>query len=90
MNEKFNNNAKVEKLAKKMGKGVRLIVIGPLPATAINFKMVYTSKYLSFILYIGFFAEFNGLWTIAHEGTWSQGFRSTVDWYVTFERIKKV
>ena len=29
MNEKFNKNAKVEKLAKKVGRGVRLIVIGP-------------------------------------------------------------
>ena len=31
MNEKFNKNAKVEKLTKKVGRGVRLIVIGPLP-----------------------------------------------------------
>ena len=30
MNEKFNKNAKVEKLTKKVGRGVRLIVIGPL------------------------------------------------------------
>ena len=30
MNEKFNENAKVEKLTKKVGRGVRLIVIGPL------------------------------------------------------------
>ena len=29
MNEKFNKNAKVEKLIKKVGRGVRLIVIGP-------------------------------------------------------------
>ena len=29
MNEKFNKNAKVEKLTKKLGRGVRLIVIGP-------------------------------------------------------------
>ena len=29
MNEKFNNNANVEKLTKKVGRGVRLIVIGP-------------------------------------------------------------
>ena len=29
MNEKINKNAKVEKLTKKVGKGVRLIVIGP-------------------------------------------------------------
>ena len=29
MNEKFNKNAKVEKLTKKVGRGVRLIVIGP-------------------------------------------------------------
>ena len=28
MNEKFNKNAKVEKLTKKVGRGVRLIVIG--------------------------------------------------------------
>ena len=27
---KFNKNAKVEKLTKKVGRGVRLIVIGPL------------------------------------------------------------
>ena len=31
INKKFNKNAKVEKLTKKLGKGVRLIVIGPLP-----------------------------------------------------------
>ena len=31
MNEKFNKNAKVEKLTKKVGRGVRLIVIGPYP-----------------------------------------------------------
>ena len=30
MNEKINKNAKVEKLTKKVGRGVRLIVIGPL------------------------------------------------------------
>ena len=30
MNEKFNKNAKVEKLTKKVGRGARLIVIGPL------------------------------------------------------------
>ena len=30
MNEKFNKNAKVEKLTKKVGRCVRLIVIGPL------------------------------------------------------------
>ena len=29
MNEKFYKNAKVEKLNKKVGRGVRLIVIGP-------------------------------------------------------------
>ena len=29
MNEKFNKNAKSEKLTKKVGRGVRLIVIGP-------------------------------------------------------------
>ena len=29
MNEKFNKTAKVEKLTKKVGRGVRLIVIGP-------------------------------------------------------------
>ena len=29
MNEKFNKNAKVEKLTKKVGRGVRLIIIGP-------------------------------------------------------------
>ena len=29
MNEKFNKNAKVEKWTKKVGRGVRLIVIGP-------------------------------------------------------------
>ena len=29
MNEKFNKNAKVEKLTKTLGRGVRLIVIGP-------------------------------------------------------------
>ena len=29
MNEKFNKNVKVEKLTKKVGRGVRLIVIGP-------------------------------------------------------------
>ena len=29
MNEKINKNAKVEKLTKKVGRGVRLIVIGP-------------------------------------------------------------
>ena len=30
MNEKFNKNAKDEKLTKKLGRGVHLIVIGPL------------------------------------------------------------
>ena len=30
MNEKFDKNAKVEKLTKNLGRGVRLIVIGPL------------------------------------------------------------
>ena len=30
MNQKFNKNAKVKKLTKKVGRGVRLIVIGPL------------------------------------------------------------
>ena len=30
MNEKFNKTAKVENLTKKVGRGVRLIVIGPL------------------------------------------------------------
>ena len=30
MNEKFNKNAKNEKLTKKVGRGARLIVIGPL------------------------------------------------------------
>ena len=29
MNEQFNKNAKVEKLTKKVGRGVRLIVKGP-------------------------------------------------------------
>ena len=29
MNEKFNKNVKVEKLTEKLGRGVRLIVIGP-------------------------------------------------------------
>ena len=29
INEKFNKNAKVEKLTKKLGRGVRLVVIGP-------------------------------------------------------------
>ena len=29
-NEKFNKNAKVEKLTKKLGRSVRLIVKGPL------------------------------------------------------------
>ena len=29
MDEKFNKNAKVDKLTKKVGRGVRLIVIGP-------------------------------------------------------------
>ena len=38
MNEKFNNNAKVEKLTKKVGSGVRLIVIGPLFGISIQFK----------------------------------------------------
>ena len=39
MIEEFNENAKVEKLTKKVGRGVRLIVIGPL----IRLKMVFTS-----------------------------------------------
>ena len=30
MNEKFNTNAKVKKFTNKAGRGVRLIVIGPL------------------------------------------------------------
>ena len=36
MNEKFNKNAKVEKLTKKLGRGVRQIVIGPLKITALE------------------------------------------------------
>ena len=32
MNEKIYKNAKVEKLTKKVGRGVRLIVIGPFIA----------------------------------------------------------
>ena len=36
MNEKFNKNAKVEKLTKKVGRGVRLIVIGPLKSLWIS------------------------------------------------------
>ena len=32
VNEKFNKNAKVEKLTEKLGRGVRLTVIGPLHA----------------------------------------------------------
>ena len=33
INQKFNKNAKVEKLTKKLGKSVRLIVKGPLRIT---------------------------------------------------------
>ena len=33
MNEKFNKNVKVEKLTKKVGRGLRLIVIGPCQPT---------------------------------------------------------
>ena len=36
MNEKFNKNAKVEKLTKKVGRGVRLIVIGPFVLSLCN------------------------------------------------------
>ena len=36
MNEKLNKNAKVEKLSKKVGRGVRLIVIGPLKKIVIS------------------------------------------------------
>ena len=50
MNEKFNKNAKVEKLTKKVGRGVRLIVIGPLryfvPQVPITGKML--NGYLMF------------------------------------------
>ena len=35
MNEKFNKNAKVEKLTKKVGRGVRLIIIGPFQYGAV-------------------------------------------------------
>ena len=36
MDEKFNKNAKVERLTKKVGRGVRLIVIGPLRETELK------------------------------------------------------
>ena len=38
MNEKFNKNAKVEKLTKKMGRGVRLIVIGSYLNSDLSFR----------------------------------------------------
>ena len=44
MNEKFNKNAKVEKLTKKMGRGVRLIVIGPFymePDTFVGSEWIF-------------------------------------------------
>ena len=48
MNEKFNKNAKVEKLTKKVGRVVRLIVIGPFGvlrapnvSTLINLKICW-------------------------------------------------
>ena len=46
MNEKFKKNAKVEKLTKKVGRGVRLIVIGPLHALHI----LYIHWFASFLL----------------------------------------
>ena len=42
MNENFNKNAKVEKLTKKMGKGVRLIVIGPFKSNS-KHSLIYIS-----------------------------------------------
>ena len=44
MNEKFNKNAKVEKLTKKVGRGVRLIVIGPLMRIFSILKLSYVEK----------------------------------------------
>ena len=44
MNEKFNKNAKVEKLTKKVGRGVRLIVIGPFDRPVV--KMVQAATLL--------------------------------------------
>ena len=40
MNEKFNKNAKVEKLTKKVGRGVRLIVIGPFDSNVLVEQMI--------------------------------------------------
>ena len=60
MNEKLNKNAKVEKLTKKVGRGVRLIVIGPL-SISIDIIMFFSSfevivlilggKVMTFVLY---------------------------------------
>ena len=45
MNEKFNENAKVEKLTKKVGRGVRLIVIGPLTAELVIVSHLYVYEF---------------------------------------------
>ena len=41
MNEKFDKNAKVEKLTKKVGRGVRLIVIGPLEIGQLSSQYIF-------------------------------------------------
>ena len=53
MNEKFNKNAKVEKLTKKVGRGVRLIVIGPLHQLIHHFAKITYIIWLivSFVLF---------------------------------------
>ena len=38
MKEKFNKNAKIEKLTKKLGRGVHIIVIGPLSSILLYFQ----------------------------------------------------
>ena len=46
MNEKFNKNAKVEKLTKKVGRGVRLIVIGPYGFEYAKYLQIFLIKFL--------------------------------------------
>ena len=53
MNEKFNKNATVEKLTKKVGRGVRFIVIGPSfvnpssPGDLFDFRFITASVHSS-------------------------------------------
>ena len=61
MNKKFNKNAKVEKLTKKVGRGVRLIEIGPYTGNIVHFLLLFSRicilfmehAFLNFVLSCG-------------------------------------